>query len=45
VLYLKPYTLPAKGNLTLMYRILLQAGPIDRQAIDRQWWRFAEREK
>jgi hypothetical protein len=42
VLYLKPYTLPAHERLTLKYRILVQAGPVDGSAIDRQWQRFAE---
>ncbi len=42
VLYQSPYTLPAGQSLTLKYRILIQAGPADRDAVERQWQRFAD---
>lgn len=41
VLYRSPYTLPAKKSLTLKYRILLQPGIADRDAIEKQWQAFA----
>ncbi len=41
VLYRSPYTLPAAQSLTLKYRILLQPGVTDRDAIEKQWQAFA----
>ena len=41
-LYLGSYTLPARQSLSLKYRILIQPGPVDRDALDRQWRQFAE---
>jgi hypothetical protein len=41
VLYLSPYTLPAGQSLRLKYRILLQPGPLDRSAAEREWQHFA----
>jgi hypothetical protein len=42
VLYLSPYTLPAKQRFTLRYRILLQAGVAERDAVENQWKEFAQ---
>jgi len=41
VLYRSPHTLPAKGNLTLKYRIIFQAEAVDREAVEREWQAFA----
>jgi hypothetical protein len=42
VLYRAPYTLPAGKTLTLWYRILVHAGPVDRDATEAEWQAFAK---
>jgi hypothetical protein len=41
ILYRSPYTLPARQNLTLKYRILFQPVAADRDAIEKEWQAFA----
>ena len=42
VLYQEPYILPAGKIILLKYRILFQPGPMDRDAIEKQWQQFAK---
>jgi hypothetical protein len=42
VIYYKPYTLPARQSLTLHYRILIQPGTVERDAVEKEFQRFAE---
>jgi hypothetical protein len=41
VIYYQPYTLPARKELRLQYRILFQPAAVDPQAVEKQWQQFA----
>lgn len=41
LLYQSPYTLPARESIKLVYRVLIQARPVDPRAVDAQWRNFA----
>ena len=42
VIYYKPYTLPARQSLTLHYRILIQPGAVECDAVEKKFQRFAK---
>lgn len=42
VLYPGPYKLPANQSILLKYRILFQAGAVDREAVEKQWREFGK---
>jgi hypothetical protein len=42
VLYLSPYTLPAKQSFTLRYRMVFQPGAADGDDLEQQWKEFAK---
>jgi hypothetical protein len=41
VLFNEPYSLPARGRLTLKYRVLVHAGPIATSALEAEWADYA----
>ena len=43
LLYYAPYTLAAGKSLTLKYRVLVHAGRLDVEALEREWKTFASR--
>jgi hypothetical protein len=41
VIYYEPYTLPARQQLLLKYRILFQPNALDPELVEKQWRQFA----